>query len=171
MQAFNILESQEPPANLSFRVHRELLPGWPKSAQRICHNGEHGIERGTHIVFQVISPPFRAKFQSALVVEVHKNHIQVIMNCAKDGGVVKRYFLFRDLLKQAMHKITYAAELYHESKAVERAESRLKHNEKCYHVLKNNSHFFVTWCITGREQSLADILRELEDHQNPLESK
>ena len=93
------------------------------------------------------------------------------MNCAEDGGVVRRSILFCDLLKLAMHKISYAAELYHGIKAVERAESRLKHNEKCYHVLKNNSHFFVTWCITGREQSLADILRDLEDYQNHLESK
>ena len=94
------------------------------------------------------------------------------MNCESGGGVVKKSILFSDLLKQPVYKITYAAQLYGSSQAVERAESRLKHNEKCYHVLKNNSHFFVTWCITGREHSLADILRALEDnHQNHLESK
>ncbi len=94
------------------------------------------------------------------------------MNCANDGGVVKKSILLSDFLKREMYKITYAAPLYDSRKGIERAESRLNQNERYYHVLKNNSHFFVTWCITGREQSLADILRALEDsHQNRLESK
>ena len=160
-----ILEFQEPSAS------RESLPGWPKSVEPVF--SEHDINSGTHIIFKVTSPPFRAKFQSALVTNVHINkHIQVIMNCANDGGVVKKSILFSDLLKRAVQKITYAAQLYGSSLAVERAENRLKHNERCYHVLKNNSHSFVTWCITGREHSLADILRALEDnHQDHLESK
>ena len=144
----------------SFRC-RELLPGWPRSVQPIIN--ECDIQSGTHVVLKVTSHQFRAKFQSALVVFVRSKHVQIIMNCANDGGVVEKSILFCDLLKRAVHKIAYTGELYDDKKAVERAKSRLKHKEKCYHVLKNNSHFFVTWCITGREQSLADILRALED--------
>ena len=110
-------------------------------------------------------PPYRAKFLSAIVACAEEHNIEIIMNSAYANGVMKKSISFRDLLKQSVHKITYTSQLYDSREAVERAESRLKHNEKCYHVLKNNSHFFVTWCITGREQSLADILRALEDDQ------
>ena len=97
-------------------------------------------------------------------------HIEIIMNCANEGGVVKKSFLLSIFLKQEVYKITYVDPLYDSRRAIERAESRL--NERCYHVLKNNSHFFVTWCITGREQALTDILRALEDsHRDHLESK
>lgn len=131
------------------------------------------MQSGTHIIFKVTRPPFRAIFLSALVTNVHVNgHIEIIMNCANEGGVVKKSVLLSDFLKREMYKITYAVPLYDSRKAIERAESRLNQNERCYHVLKNNSHFFVTCCITGREQTLADILRALEDsHQNHLESK
>ena len=129
------------------------------------------MQSGTHIIFNITSPPLRAIFQSALVTNVHMNgHIEIIMNCANKGGVVKKSFLLSIFLKQEVYKITYVAPLYDSRRAIERAESRL--NERCYHVLKNNSHFFMTWCITGREQALTDILRALEDsHQDHLESK
>ena len=131
------------------------------------------MQSGTHIIFKVTSPPFRTVFRSALVTNVHMNgHIEIIMNCANEGGVVKKSVSLSDFLKRKVYKITYAVPLYDSRMAVERAERRLNQNERCYHVLKNNSHFFVTYCITGREQALTDTLRALEDsHQDHLESK
>ena len=134
---------------------REPFHGHPhhvvpvKSAEEICS--------GDHILFQVTEPPFRAKFRSALVVQP-SYCIEIIMNC--EDGVVKTSIPFHQLTP--LYKVIYQTPLYDGKTSIERAEFRLKLKEKCYHVLNNNSHFFVTWCTTGRESSLTDILRALE---------
>ena len=115
------------------------------------------VKYGDHIVFQVTELPYRPKFHSALVSSTGE-YLELIMNC--EEGVLRKKVPLH-MLKQA-HKILYQYQLYDEAKAIERAEFRLNHKEQCYHVLNNNSHFFVTWCITGREYSLSDILRTLE---------
>lgn len=135
---------------------REPFPGYPHFAKEIT--SKKNVQYGDHILFQVTELPFRPKFRSALVVNIGE-HIEIIMN--SEEGVVRTSLPFH--MMKRVHKIMYASQLYSEAKAVERAESRLKHSEKCYHVLKNNSHFFVTWCITGREYSLTDTLRILEE--------
>ena len=136
---------------------REPFPGYPHFAKTITF--KDNVQYGDHILFQVTEEPFRPKFRSALVIDVGE-HIEIIMN--SEEGVVKEVLPFH--MMKMPHKIVYEYQLYNEAQAVEHAESRLKHGEKCYHVLKNNSHFFVTWCITGREYSLTDILRILEDN-------
>ena len=135
---------------------REPFPGYPHFSKAIT--SKDNVQYGDHILFQVIELPFRPKFRSALVVDT-RERIEIIMN--SEEGVVRRSIPFHMMKK--LHKIVYTSQLYNEAKSVERAESRLMHSEKCYHALKNNSHFFVTWCITGREYSLTDILRVLED--------
>ena len=153
MNVLSVLDRDSAPAKSQLR---EPFPGYPHFAEAIT--SKDSIQDGDHIIFQVTELPFRPKFRSALVISV-REHIEIIMN--SEDGVVKKSFPFHMLKKP--HKIAYTSQLYSGEKAIERAESRLKMNEKCYHVLKNNSHFFVTWCITGREFSLTDILRILED--------
>ena len=136
---------------------REKLPGWPKTVVPV--NSVDTINCGDHILFQVTEPPFRAKFRSALVIQPSE-YLEIIMNC--EDGVVKTSIPFH-LLNQT-HKVVYESPLYDGITAIHRAEFRLSVEEKCYHVLNNNSHFFVTWCITGRECSLTDILNTLEIH-------
>lgn len=128
---------------------REPFSGYPQYVVPINSYEE--------ILFQVTEPPFRAKFRSALVVQSHY-FVEIIMNC--EDGVIKRTVPFHHLTP--MYKVAYTAPLYDRKASNERAEFRLKLKEKCYHVLNNNSHFFVTWCTTGREASLTDILRTLE---------
>lgn len=150
-----VVSSKDLGSKLKNFQSREPLPGCPQFV--VPANSEHDTQRGDHIVFQVTEPPFRVKFRSALVVQPGE-YMEIIMN--SEEGVVKKLVPFH--LLNRMHKIIYTSCLYDEQRAVERAEFRLKHREQCYHVLKNNSHFFVTWCITGREYSLTDILRTLE---------
>ena len=150
---FSVLNKDSAPAKYQIR---EPFPGYPHFAEAIT--SKENVQCGDHILFQVTEFPFRPKFHSALVVSVAE-HIEIIMN--SEEGVVKKLVPFHML--KTLHKIAYTAQLHNEVKAIERAESRLKNNEKCYHVLKNNGHFFVTWCITGREFSLTDILRTLEN--------
>ncbi len=134
---------------------RETFPGYPHFEEAVT--SKDNIQCGDHILFLVTEPPYRPKFRSALVVGVGE-HFEIIMN--SEEGVQKTFVPFHVLKK--LHKIVYSSQQYSELKVLERAESRLKSNEKYYHVLNNNSHFFVTWCVTGREYSLIDILRTLE---------
>lgn len=113
---------------------REPFPGYPHFAKRIT--SKDNVQIGDHILFQVTEPPFRPKFRSALVVDVGE-HVEIIMN--SEEGVVREVLPLHMMKK--VHKIEYASQLHSEAKAIERAESRLKHGEKCYNVLKNNSHF------------------------------
>ena len=74
-------------------------------------------------------------------------------------GVTKKEVYFDEL--QNVHKVEYDSCRYSGEESIERAKRRFKLKEKSYHALYNNSHFFVTWCKTGREYPLTDILVEI----------
>ena len=59
------------------------------------------------------------------------------------------------------HVIQYSTGLYSNDDAIERAERRLRCGENHHHVLFNNSHHFVTLAKAGKENSLAEITKDL----------
>ena len=144
-----------------FRItSRELMPGQPLFALLIKSSDQ--LQAGDHILYQSSRPPFRMTYCSALVTEMQGTDgslkVNVITN-AFEIGVTKKQIYF-DQLKN-LHKVEYDMCRYSNKESIERAERRLKLKEKCYHALHNNSHFFVTWCKTGREYPLTDILEEI----------
>ena len=89
------------------------------------------------------------------MLEVEDTRIHVIKN--SEDGVETEWLDITD-----SHLIVaYSHCRYTDDEAVERAEQRLKWGENCYHCLNNNSHHFVTWTKTGRENALADIVESL----------
>ena len=116
------------------------------------------LRLGDHIVYQSSRPPFRIRFVSALIVgHQEENSVETITNGVV--GVTKRTFHFTEL--KNLHGIKYDSCRYSEEESVERANARFRLKENCYHTLYNNSHFFVTWCKTGREYPLTDVLVEI----------
>ena len=114
------------------------------------------LKRGAHLVYQVCGEPYRPCYRSALVLEVEDKKIHVIKNC-EDGVKTKEHLDFTD----GQFIVVYSHCHYTDDEAVERAEQRLKWGENRYHCLNNNSHHFVTWAKTGRENPLADIIESL----------
>ena len=74
-------------------------------------------------------------------------------------GVTQKQLYFDEL--KNVYKVVYDKCRYSTSESIERAKGRLKFKETCYHALFNNSHFFVTWCKTGQEYPLTDILVDI----------
>ena len=134
--------------------HREKKPGQPLYASRI-ESFEH-LNEGDHILYQISQPPFRMMYRSAIIVKSHYEAGKVIVITNFPEGVKSKELYF-DQLKN-VHKIEYDSCRFLADKSIERAKRRLKMNESCYHALFNNSHFFVSWCKTGREHPLTDIL-------------
>lgn len=138
---------------------REPLPGQPNFISPIRNAEELAV--GDHILYQVTKSVYRDVFRSCLVKDIGISsagecHIDYYTN--KEEGVVQKCTPFEKL--QGLHKVEYAACRYSIEESLKRAEGRI--DEEHYHSLNNNSHFFVTWCKTGREHSLTDILRSLE---------
>ena len=113
------------------------------------------LKCGTHLVYQVCGEPYRPCYRSALVVKVEDKRIRVIKNSS--DGVKTEWLDFTD----SHFIVAYSHCHYTDDEAVERAEQRLKWGENRYHCLNNNSHHFVTWAKTGRENPLADIIESL----------
>ena len=86
--------------------------------------------------------------------------INVIMN--SNEGVIKQGMWLNYF--EDFNIVVYSHCHYTDEEAVERAEQRLKWGEKCYDCLNNNSHHFVTWAKTGRENPLTDIIESLTCH-------
>ena len=137
-------------------IRREDLPGIPLYSIHISEPRDQ-LKRGAHLVYQVCGKPYRPCYRSALVVGVDGTSINVIMN-SNEGVVTQGIWLnyFEDF-----NIVVYSHCHYTDDEAVERAEQRLKWGEKCYDCLNNNSHHFVTWAKTGRENPLADIIESL----------
>ena len=114
---------------------------------------------GDHVLYQSSKPPFRVMFYSALISSCQDatGRVTVITNSVI--GVTKKEVYFDEL--QNVHKVEYDSCRYSGEESIERANRRFKLKENCYHALYNNSHFFVTWCKTGREYPLTDILVEI----------
>ena len=113
------------------------------------------LKPGAHLVYQVCGEPYRPCYRSALVLKVKDKRIHVIKNSS--DGVKTEWLDFTD----SHFIVVYSHCHYTDDEAVERAEQRLKWGENRYHCLNNNSHHFVTWAKTGRENPLADIVESL----------
>ena len=92
------------------------------------------------------------------MLEVEDTRIHVIKNSS--NGVKTEWLNFTDFTN-SQFIVVYTHCRYTDDEAVERAEQRLQWGEKCYNCLNNNSHHFVTWAKTGRENPLADIVESL----------
>ena len=93
-------------------------------------------------------------------VESTIQHITVITNC--EDGVIIKDVLISEL--HNLHRVEYSSCRYSMEESLERALSRISENH--YHPLRNNSHHFVSWCKTGQEYPLTDIIRSLEYQLN-----
>ena len=83
--------------------------------------------------------------------------VEVIANSA-EGGVSRKRIAFDELY--SLYKVEYSLCQFDKQEALRRANKRL--DEHHYDSLHNNSHHFVTWCKTGQEHPLTDILKSLE---------
>ena len=139
---------------------REPIPGQPLFA--LLMESSEKLQAGDHILYQSSKSPFRIMYRSALVAEIQGTDgnlkVNIITNVPEIGVTQKRVY-FDEL--ENLHKLEYDTCRYSSKESIERATQRLKLKEKCYHALYNNSHFFVTWCKTGREYPLTDILEEI----------
>ena len=135
-------------------VDYEDLPGVPLNLIPLNQAG-YEFKRGAHVLSQVCKEPYRPCYRSALVLKVEKTRIHVIKN--SEDGVKTEWLNFTD----SHFIVVYSHCRYKDDEAVKRAEQRLRWGEKCYHCLNNNSHHFVTWAKTGRENPLADIIESL----------
>ena len=137
---------------------REPIPGQPLYTISIKSCEE--LHTGDHILHQNSKPPFQIMYRSALVVKNQgiSEKVTVIMNIPI-RGVTKKQLYFDEL--ETVHKVIYDKCRYSTSESIKRAKKRLEFKETCYHALFNNSHFFVTWCKTGREYPLTDILVDI----------
>ena len=137
-------------------IRREDLPGIPLCSIPLSDPREQ-LKPGAHLVYQVCGEPYRPCYRSALIVGVDGTSINVIMN-SNEGVITQGIWLnyFEDF-----NIVVYSQCRYTDDEAIERAEQRLQWGEKCYHCLNNNSHHFVTWAKTGRENPLADIIESL----------
>ena len=129
-----------------------------------------GLEIGDHILFQVIQEPYRPGYESALVSNVDAVHGQLTLirntrlRTLSEVEVVVDYSKLR-----CVHKVEYTPCLYSADEAIQRAKQRFEKEDSvlkpvnCYHALNNNSHQFVTWCKTGLEYSLSNIILHLDN--------
>ena len=124
------------------------------------------IEEGEHIIYTSSSPDHTPVYRSALVVNLNKSLERLTIMTAKGSlgtpvGVVEEdidFGAFRNL-----HKVTYSSSLSSMRAIQEAKNRRTRQNEdkERFHSWNNNSHLFVTWCKTGREDPLTDILNTL----------
>ena len=141
---------------------REPMPGQPLFAQLLMESSETELQPGDHILYQSSKPPFRIMYRSALISEIEGVNSNLKLNVitnVPEIGVTQKQVYFDEL--DNLHKLEYDTCRYSTKESIKRARKRLKLKEKCYHALYNNSHFFVTWCKTGREYPLTDILEEI----------
>ena len=129
-------------------------PGVPLNPIPLNQAGDL-FKRGAHLLYQVCKEPYRPCYRSALVLKVEDKRIYVIKNSS--DGVKTEWLDSTD----SHFIVVYSHCRYTDDEAVERAEQRLRWGENCYHCLNNNSHHFVTWAKTGRENPLADIIESL----------
>ncbi len=138
---------------------REPIAGKPYHAEEVMERdlSSHLIQ-GDHVLFSVIQPPYSPCYQSALVVSAVGNTVVVIINDSE--GVMEDKIVIGDSTK--LYKVQYDSNEYTVELTMDRARKRLNWGEKRFDYLSNQSHHFVTWAKTGREDPLADILVHLD---------
>ena len=142
---------------------REEVKGKPLRA--IPVNNLDDLHRGDHILYQVSQYPYRHMYYSALIIDIidpenaERTTLKVITNSVNDLGVVQKFLPFNGIHASSLHKVVYSHQ-YEVAESIQRAMKRIDENH--YHSLCNNGHFFVSWCKTGQESQLQDIIKELE---------
>lgn len=120
------------------------------------------ITEGDHILYQVTQTPYRETYRSALVTtqdpeDLSQGKIKIMTNIY-EYGVIETKVQANDLPDVKL--VVYTRCKYKSEDAIHRAKKRMKENY--HHPLRNNSHQFVSWCKTGKEYDLKDILSNLE---------
>ena len=116
------------------------------------------LVKGSHVLYLVTKPLYRPIYHSALVVDVSKESLEIITN--GQHGVTKENLVCTPAVQ--ILKVEYTNCRYSQKKAVTRAKWRLKAKEDHYHPLYNNSHLFVTWCKTGKQYPLTEMISGLQ---------
>ena len=155
----DLVDDHQPSKKTTIFVNLKNMPvlGLPQSLISIVSFAEINI--GDHIVYRASQPPLPPTYCSAIVTQVDKGpegKIQVITN--KVEGVVEETHSYGMHSLLELKKVSYISCPFSETEAVKRAKKRLRRGEKFYHEDFNNSHFFVTWCKTGYEYSIKDLL-------------
>ena len=138
-----------------FNQQRTGYAGVPLYASPIASPTD--LEQGDHVLYLASIAPNRPIFRSALVLHAEKGLITLITN-SKDG-VKQEDVKFSDLHR--LCRVEYTVCRYSRKKAVQRAKGRQKMKERHYHPLYNNSHYFVSWCKTGKQYPLSVIIQNL----------
>ena len=140
------------------------------------------LKIGDHIIYNISSEGHCISYRSGLITSVDEAESKVMIMTLKGSlkidaqsvtGVVEEELPFRQLKNGNPHIVNYySPSESHESveslaeKAIERATTRFSRqdddNRERFHAWNNNSHLFVTWCKTGKEDCLTDILKELQ---------
>ena len=140
-----------------FNQERAGYAGVPLYASPISSPTD--LELGDHVLYLASIAPNRPIFRSALVIcRAEKGEcVNIITNSR--GGVQEEDVKFSDLHR--LCRVEYTVCRYSRKKAVQRAKGRQKMKEKHYHPLYNNSHYFVSWCKTGKQYPLSVIIQNL----------
>lgn len=138
-------------------MSRECQPGIPLCLDPL-DDPKH-LLRGDHFLYRISKEGFSPQYRSALVIEVQPVSCIVTLIENEPKGVKQKIVHFREL--KNLHLIRYAFPRYSREESIKRAEKRLDWGEKQHHPLFNNSHFFVTWAITGKEYSLDNLLMKI----------
>ena len=112
---------------------------------------------GDHVLCLVQDAPYRRMYQSALVVEKDKDVITVIRYV--ESGLVKANLTSSEVL----YRVQYSYNMYSPEIVVQRATERLNMREERYHAVLNNSHYFATLSVSGRENNMTAVLLNLGD--------
>lgn len=134
------------------------------------------LKKGDHIIYNISNEGHCISYRSGLILSVDEAETKVMIMTLKgslksdaDNGVIEEELPFRQLKSGNPHIVNYYSPSdSHESveKAIQRATTRSAHqndvNRERFHAWNNNSHLFVTWCKTGKEDCLTDILKELQ---------
>lgn len=133
------------------------------------------LKEGDHVIYNISSEEYSNSYRSGLVLSIDTARemttlMTLIGSLKKEAdvpsGVVKLNVPFGEL--RNLHKVNYYSNYtvrLNPDAAVRRANTRFeKQNgtKEHFHSWNNNSHLFVTWCMTGKEHTLTDILRELQ---------
>lgn len=126
------------------------------------------LKEGDHIISSCPeSSKYSPVYRSHLIVKIiDQNTIKTLtlrkFNSKDLVGIVEKEVNFQELIEP--HKVEYSSPLSAEM-AVERAKERFSKQsddiKETFHSWNNNSHLFVSWCKTGKEDSLADVLKTL----------
>ena len=146
-------------------------PGKPTSVVPLNKSqafSESSLKKGDHIISNCHnSCEYASVYRSHLVVNIDAANNTIKTMTLKGSvdtkvGIVEEEVNFQEMINP--HKVEYSSSLS-PMMAVEHAKERFSKqsddSKETFHSWNNNSHLFVSWCKTGEEDSLTDILKTL----------